>query len=44
MLRAIEQRLTGLVTTAGAGDWYLFYDRTGDPARAAVPVLHAHDR
>ena len=29
ILGAIKQRLTGLVTTTGAGDWYLFYDPDG---------------
>jgi hypothetical protein len=29
LLRAIEHLLPGIVTTEGAGDWYLFYDPDG---------------
>jgi hypothetical protein len=29
LLRAIEGELPGIVTTEGAGDWYLFYDPDG---------------
>ena len=44
MLRAIEQRLTGLVTTIGAGDWYVFYDPDGTTVPSGGPVLHPNDR
>ena len=29
MLRAVERELPGLVSTEGAGDWYVFYDPDG---------------
>ncbi|MET0741050.1 MAG: DUF6194 family protein [Candidatus Nanopelagicales bacterium] len=47
MLRVIEQRLTGLVTTIGAGDWYVFYDpdgRTAPERRFPFCTLMTGDR
>jgi hypothetical protein len=45
LLGAIENRLPGIVTTAGGGDRFLFHDPDGvtDPARR-FPVLHDRRR